>query len=257
MTSRHSVSQPSCILRRRPRRQVIHKSLARSFPLQPTSTSCFNRNERSAHRSERPVDTFAPSTLLKREEVLCGATIAHPCDPDIAASATERWDTRYRYRHGPREPLTDRAARPGTPGALGAYWTASEERLHGTAGVRGSTPGDARPERHQGRVAQLTHNAALASSGRRAPHSYTRTIGTPSRDEWVGGRGTSQRTAMKHQQRTIPTCAKCKRISVLSPCRNCCSEEELAGLPPSPDLRREMKTVSEREVNQRRTNEAV
>ena len=52
---------------------------------------------------------------------------------------------------------------------------------------RAGSPRDARPERHQGRVAQLTHNAALASRGRRAPHR-TFCSSFSSRDEWVGRR---------------------------------------------------------------------
>ncbi len=95
--------------------------------------------------------------------------------------------------------------------------------------ARGHLPGDARPERHQGRVAQLTHNAALASSGRRAPHSTASPMSSPSQDEWVGGRGISQRRSM-----ALPTCRRCKRISVLDPCRRCATAKESEHYPALP-----------------------
>ncbi len=76
-----------------------------------------------------------------------------------------------------------RTSREGSPRGVPA-----SPRSH-AGREQGHRPAGPRPERHQGRVAQLTHNAALASSGRRAPHSTRSTVLTPSRDEWVGERG--------------------------------------------------------------------
>jgi hypothetical protein len=47
--------------------------------------------------------------------------------------------------------------------------------------------------------------------------------------------GRSMRTqATKGDVAEIPKCIRCKRISVLSPCRKCASDKELAALPPLP-----------------------
>lgn len=34
---------------------------------------------------------------------------------------------------------------------------------------------------------------------------------------------------------SLPVCSKCRRISILSPCRACASPEQLKKYPPEPD----------------------
>lgn len=156
MTRARSVSQPSGIL-------------TAATDIAPKRVSHGRgTNDNSRDRSPRqgaPVNTD-PHSASKKKESQCGAIVAQPCDTDIAASATERWDTRYRNRHGRQGAAHRPSHQAGNTGSPDPYWTASGEPQDGSRFY----PGDARPERYQGRVAQLTHNAALASSGRRAPH---------------------------------------------------------------------------------------
>lgn len=53
------------------------------------------------------------------------------------------------------------------------------------------------------------------------------------RDEWVGARA-EKREMRQTTKRTLPTCAKCGKTSVLSPCRDCCTGEELDKYPLAP-----------------------
>ncbi len=154
-------------------------------------------NERSRLKRSGPVDTNTPHPPAIAKGVLCGANLAHPWDTDIAASATERWDTRYRHRHGARDQLTDRAAQAGNTGSPAPLLDSLKRAPHGLGRRSRFYPGDARPERYQGRVAELTHDAQLASSGRRAPHRFTDNRSLPSRDEWVGARARTQERGRK------------------------------------------------------------
>lgn len=160
------------------------------------------RRDRGA-RNGRPSAHREPIHLARKKEQRCWRNRSAGLGHDIEASVTERRDTRYRNRHGRQGPAHRPSHQAGNTGSPDPYGTASEARLQARAGVRGSTPGDARPERHQGRVAQLTHNAALASSDRRAPHSTRSTVHSSSRDEWVGARAISQRKARMTDDRAL------------------------------------------------------
>ncbi len=174
--------------------------------------------------------TRNPIQDANRGVVPCSVRLLRCCENqsnlDIAASATETVGHPLSKLTRPKRPAHRPSRKAGNTGSS----TGTPGQPHKTPSwARGHLPGDARPERHQGRVAELTHDVRLASSGRRAPHSTASPVSFPSQDEWVGGRGIN-----REEDVSLPICRRCKRISVLDPCRRCATAKEAAAYPDLP-----------------------
>ena len=226
-----SVSQPSCILRPG-HRQVLSPSESHGCsPCYPQpEVSRLERNNAVSEMTRRPRYKGAPPAQVHPQETNQGVA---PCRVRLPRP----WDI-YTHRHSSichREvghPLSKPtclagSSSPDRTGREPSRSTGQPQKPRKTC-AGPSAGGTAEPGRYQGRVAQLTHNAALASSGRRAPHRTRSTVLTPSRDEWVVGRGISRRTM------ALPHCSRCNKLSVLNPCRECATAKELDKYPADP-----------------------
>lgn len=156
---------------------------------------CNDRNERSAHRSERPVGTKHPIPNANQGVMLCGVIVTRrwPHAPtDIAASVAEMVGS----------PVTDVTRPPGAAHRVpararepGRSTDSPRSTPHGRSRREGFYPGRAlNLSDIRGGCSQLTHNADCGQVATDVPPTELQTrISLKSQRIWVGERGTKER----------------------------------------------------------------